>query len=187
MGFYHWLQFSVSSGINDWVKKLNKWGLGKELNFDHTGQLYMQRPETFVKNEMQKVYRDFEIKKNNSIWTRWPDRVIINKKKKNLLFQQNTEWSYRKIKKKTEWIPKNLKSTEYKGNSDNRVLGTIPTNLKKRLERLEIWETIETIQNTVLLRSARILRRVLKSWRDFLSFKFQWKPPVTISMESQKL
>ena len=34
---------------------------------------------------------------------------------------------------------------------------------------------IETIQITVLLRLARMLRRVLETWRDFLSLMHQWK------------
>ena len=52
------------------------------------------------------------------------------------------------------------------------ALGTIPKALIKRLEYLEIRGQVETIQTTTLLRSARILRRVLKfqiwttDWRN---------------------
>ena len=38
---------------------------------------------------------------------------------------------------------------------------------------LEIRRQIETIQTTVFLRSAWILRRVLETWEDFLSLKLQ--------------
>ena len=41
------------------------------------------------------------------------------------------------------------------------ALGTVPINLEKRLEELEIRGRIETIQTTALLQSARIPRRVL--------------------------
>ena len=34
---------------------------------------------------------------------------------------------------------------------------------------------VETIQTTALLRSARILRRVLETWGDLLSLELQWK------------
>ena len=34
---------------------------------------------------------------------------------------------------------------------------------------------VETIQTTALLRSARILRRVLETWGDLLSLKLQWE------------
>ena len=42
-----------------------------------------------------------------------------------------------------------------------RANGTIPNCLKKRLGELEIHKTVKTTQTTVLLRSAKILRRVL--------------------------
>ena len=41
------------------------------------------------------------------------------------------------------------------------VLGTVPKDLERRIEELEIRGRIDTIQTTALLRSARILRRVL--------------------------
>ena len=43
------------------------------------------------------------------------------------------------------------------------TLETVTKNLEKRLEELEIRGRIETIQTTALLRSARILRRVLET------------------------
>ena len=43
------------------------------------------------------------------------------------------------------------------------TLGKIPKGLVKRLEDLEIGGQLETIQTIALLRSARILRRVLKT------------------------
>ena len=42
----------------------------------------------------------------------------------------------------------------------NGVLRTVPKGLEKELEELEIGWRAKTIQNTALLRSARILRRV---------------------------
>ena len=47
------------------------------------------------------------------------------------------------------------------------ALGTIPNVLVKRLEDLEIREQVETLQKTPLLRSVRILRRVLETKRRF--------------------
>ena len=43
------------------------------------------------------------------------------------------------------------------------ALGTIPEGLIKGLEDLEIRGQVETIQTSASLRSARILRRVLKT------------------------
>ena len=42
-------------------------------------------------------------------------------------------------------------------------------------EDLEVGGWVETIKTTTLLRTARILRRVLETWGDLLSLKLQWK------------
>ena len=55
------------------------------------------------------------------------------------------------------------------------VLGTIIKRLLKGLEDLEVDGRVETIQPTALLRTARILRRVLETWGDLLSQRLQWK------------
>ena len=55
------------------------------------------------------------------------------------------------------------------------AFGTITKGLLKGLEDLETGGWIETIQMTTLLRTARILRRVLETWGDLLSLKLQWK------------
>ena len=55
------------------------------------------------------------------------------------------------------------------------ALGTITKGLLKGLEDLEIGGRVETIQTTALLRTARILRRVLETWGDLLSLDLQWK------------
>ena len=52
---------------------------------------------------------------------------------------------------------------------------TVPKGLIKELEDLEMRGPVETIQTTALLRSARILSRVLESWWDLLSLRLQWK------------
>ena len=43
------------------------------------------------------------------------------------------------------------------------ALGTVPKRLERGLEELEIGGRIDTIQTTAMLRSARILRRVLET------------------------
>ena len=46
------------------------------------------------------------------------------------------------------------------------ALSTITKGLLKGLEDLEVGGRIETIQTIALLRTARILRRVLETWGD---------------------
>ena len=55
------------------------------------------------------------------------------------------------------------------------ALGSITKGLLKGLEDLEVGGRVETVQMTALLRMARILRQVLKTWGDLLSLKLQWK------------
>ena len=55
------------------------------------------------------------------------------------------------------------------------AFGTVTKGLLKGLEELEVGGRVETIQTTALLRTARILRRVLETWRDLLSLRLQWK------------
>ena len=55
------------------------------------------------------------------------------------------------------------------------AFGTVTKWLLKGLEDLEVGGVVETIQTTTLLKTARILRSVLKTWGDMLSLKLQWK------------
>ena len=55
------------------------------------------------------------------------------------------------------------------------AFGTVTKRLLKGLEDLEVGGRVETIQTTALLRTARILRRVLETRGDLLSLKLQWK------------
>ena len=55
------------------------------------------------------------------------------------------------------------------------AFGTVTKGLLKGLKVLEDGGRMKTIQTTVLLRTARILRRVLETWGDLLSLKLQWK------------
>ena len=56
------------------------------------------------------------------------------------------------------------------------VIGALGTKgLLKGLADLEVGGRVETIQTTALLRTIRILRRVLETWGDLLSLKLQWK------------
>ena len=51
----------------------------------------------------------------------------------------------------------------------------VTKGLSKGLDDLEVGGRVETIQTTTLLRTARILRRVLKTLGVLLSLKLQWK------------
>ena len=54
------------------------------------------------------------------------------------------------------------------------AFGTVTKGLLKGLEDLKVGGRVETIQTTALLKTARILRRVLETWEDLLSLNIQW-------------
>ena len=54
------------------------------------------------------------------------------------------------------------------------AFGTVTKGLLKGLEDLEVGSRVETIQTTALLKTAKILRRVLETWGDLLSLNLQW-------------
>ena len=56
---------------------------------------------------------------------------------------------------------------------DVRALGTNTKGFIMRQEDLEIRRQVETIKTTELLRSVRILRRVLETFGDLPSLKLQ--------------
>ena len=61
----------------------------------------------------------------------------------------------------------------------NSALSTVTKVLVQILKDLKIKEQVETIQTTALLRSDRILRRVLENWGDSLLLKLQWENRLT--------
>ena len=55
------------------------------------------------------------------------------------------------------------------------AFGMVTKGLLKGLKDLEVGGRVETIQTTALLKTARILRKVLDTWGDLLSLNLQWK------------
>ena len=66
------------------------------------------------------------------------------------------------------------------------AFGTITKGLLKDLEDLEIGGRVETIQTTALLRTARILRRVMETWRTCCHSNSSVKPSVNADVKNSK-
>ena len=66
------------------------------------------------------------------------------------------------------------------------ALGTVTKGLLKGLEDLKVGGRVETIQMTALLRTARILRRVLETWGDLLSLKLHWKRSANTDVKNSR-
>ena len=81
------------------------------------------------------------------------DRRVKLKESKNKINYLDLTWELKKLwKMKVTVIPIVIGSH-----------GTVTKGLVQKLKDLEIRERVETIQTTALLRSARILRRVLET------------------------
>ena len=118
--------------------------------------------------------QDFNIQMDLLIPTRRPSLIIINKNKRICKIVDFAVPADHKINLKE--CAKNDKyldlARELKKLWNMKVtivpivigaLGSVTKRLLKGLEDLEVGEPVETIQTTALLRSARILRRVLET------------------------
>ena len=138
----------------------------------------MHNPAAVLENDSHKLLWDFNLQTDHLIPAKRPDLIIINKKKiiyKIVDFAVPVDY---KINLKENERDKNLDlAREFKKLWNMKVtivpividaLGTVTKGLLKGLEDLEVGRRVETIQTTALLRTARILRRVLETSGDLL-------------------
>ena len=155
-----------------------------KFQFDHTNKWYTHNPAPVLENDTHKLY--FNIQTDHLIPVRRPYLIIINKKKKKKICKivdfavpVNHRINLKESEKKDKYLDL---ARELKKLWNMKVtivpivigaLGIITKGLLKGLEDLELGGRVETIQMTALLRTARILRRVLETWGDLLSHKLQ--------------
>ena len=170
----------------DWVSKVIHWEMCKKLKFDHTNKWYMHNPAPVLENATHKPLWNFNIRTDHLIPARRPELIIINKKERTCKIVDSAVPADHRIKlKECEKRDKNLDlARELKKLWNMQVtiipivigtFGTVTKGLLKGLEYLKVGGWVETIQTTALLKTARILRRVLETWWDLLSLSLQWK------------
>ena len=136
----------------------------------------MHNPAPVLENDSHKLLWDFNIQTDHLIPARRPDLIIINKKKKkrtckivDFAVPADHRIKLKECEKKDKYL--NL-TRELKKLWNMQVtiipivigaFGTVTKGLLKGLEDLEVGGRVETIQTTALLRTARILRRVLET------------------------
>ena len=162
----------------------------KKLKFDYTNKWYVHNPAPVRENNTHKLLWEFDIHADHRISARRPDLIIIiiiiiKKKRTCKIVDFAVPADYR-IKLK-EWEKKDKYldlAMELKKVWNMQVtiipivigtFGTVTRGLLKVMEDLEVDGRVETIQTTTLLRTARILRRVLETWGDLLSLRLHWK------------
>ena len=155
------------------------WELCKRWKFDSTTEWYIHLPKSILENETNEILWNFEIQK--------PVIALINQKKKRIchlvdyIIPVDHRVKIRENEKRDKYLDF---ARELNVLWNMRVMvipnivdapGTVPKSLEKRLVKLEIRVRINTIQTAALLKSPRILRRVLDTWRDLLSLRLQLK------------
>ena len=146
--------------------------MSKQLKFDHTNKWYMHNPAPVLENDAHELLWDFNIQTDHVIPARRPNLIIINKKKRifkivDFAVPADHRINLKESEKKDKYLEL---ARELKTLWNMKVtivpvgigaFGTITKGLLKGLEDLEVGGRVETIQMTALLRTARILRRVL--------------------------
>ena len=171
---------------NDWVGKVIHWEMSKKFKFDHKNKWYMNNPEPVLENNTHKLLWDFDLQTNHRISARRPVLIIINKKKKICKIVDFAvpadHWIKLKECEKRDKYLDLARELKKLWNMQVTIIpvvigafGTLIKGLQKGLGDLEVGGRLETIQTTALLRTARILRKVLETWGDLLSLKLQWK------------
>ena len=123
---------------------------------------------------MYKILWGFEIQTDHAINTKGIDLVLINMKKRTCYLGDFVVLADYGVKvKEGKKLEKYLDlARELKMSWNMKVtvipigvgrLGTVLKNLEKRVGKLEIRGRIETIQTSVILKTATIFRRILKN------------------------
>ncbi len=125
---------------------------------------YMHKLAPVLENATHILLRDFNIQTDHLIPARRPDLIIINKKNENLHIIKLKE-----CEKKDKYLDL-VRELKKLWNMQVTIIpivigafGTVTKGLLKGLEDLEVGGRVETIETTRLLRTSRILRRVLET------------------------
>ena len=148
------------------------WSTGKCVgNFKSTIQTNENHnPAPVQENDLHKLLLDFNIQTDHLIPARRPDLIIIKKKRICKIVDFAVPADHRINLKESEKkdmyldLARELKKLwNMKVTIMPIVIGTLGTITKGLLKGLEVGGRVETIQTTALLRTARILRRVLET------------------------
>ena len=140
----------------------------------------MHNQAPVLENNTHKLLWDFDLQMYHVMLARRPDLIIINKKKKKKKKQKickivdfavpaDNRIKLNECEKRDKYLDL---ARELKKKCNMKVtiipivigaFSTVTKGLLKGLEDLEVGGRVETIQTTALLKTARILRRVLET------------------------
>ena len=161
---------------HDWVGKGIHWEMSKKLKFDHANKWYMHNPALVLENDTHKLLWDFDIQTDHLISPRRLNLIIINNNKKKKISKivdfavpADHRIKLKECEKKDKY-PDLARELKKLWNMKVIIIpividafGTVTKGILKGLEDLEVGGRMETIQTTALLKTARILGRVLET------------------------
>ena len=153
--------------------KIVHWKLAKKCGFVVSDKWFEHEAESVLENEDYKILWDFSIQTDHVIEARRPDVVLVDKKERTCkVIDFAVPGDSRIEDKEREKIEKYqdlARELQKLWNVRVKViplvvgaLGAIPKQFGKRLKDIGITAEISQVQKTVLLGTARILRKILE-------------------------
>ena len=157
---------------HDKVATAVHWCLSKKYGLHHSEKWYHHRAEAVCENDDAKLYWDFNVYTDRVIEARRPDIILLKKKENECLVIDIAVPGDARVQSKEEEKSEKYQELCREIQKLWRVkckvipvvigaLGTIPLRLSAYLGLLDIDLSIETVQQSVILGTARILRKVL--------------------------
>ena len=158
---------------HDNLGKIVHWKLARKYNFEDGDKWYEHEPESALENEDYKILWDFGIQTDHVIEARRLDLVVIDKKERSCkridFAVPGDSRIEEKEKDKTEKYQELGRELQKIWNVKVKIiplvvgsLGAIPKQFGNRLKQIGITARTAQFQKTVLLGTARILRKVLE-------------------------
>ena len=155
--------------------KLNKivhWELARKFNFEAKDKWYQYEPDSVLENEDYKILWDFTIQTDHVIESRRPDLVVVDKKRRTCkindfaVLEDSRIEEEKKKKYKYQDLRRELqKIWNVRAKIIHLVVGSLGALSKQfgnTLKGTGITAEIGQVQKTVLLGTARILRKALE-------------------------
>ena len=155
------------------LRKKVHWKLARKCNFEAGDKWYEIEPESVLENEDYKILWDFSIQTDHIIEARRPDLVAADKKMRickiiDFAFPEDSKIE-EKVKDKIEKYQDLGRELQKICNVKVKIiplvvgcLGAIPKQFGNRLKQVGITVGAPQVQKTLLLGTARILRKVLE-------------------------
>ena len=158
---------------HDWVGRRVHWDVCKKYGIEVNDKWYQHEPGPVIENDRCKILWNFVVQTDHFIQARRPDMMVIDKERnKAQVIDFAIPYDSRVDNKEIEKIEKYQDLVrELKKLWDMKVvvipivlgaLGTTPKTLRKGMEDVGIETRVGELQKTVILHTARILRKVLE-------------------------